>query len=323
MHKFIYLFLAAVSFELLGCASMPPAAIDAPPPITSCTFDEGYNNGKDAIPYESTCTPETEAVFLEGYSIGRKMGWTQTEIAETQKKIKCLEVEKDLKFSKTFLIHMDSSSDSPIRQRLKELDCSSDTFRTFFGIEADIRNAKEDRQRLVQKQSRIQDLKNKIVITPEKSQQHFENYVADGVDPLDVDLRWQNYITKIGGVDELAYQERARLHSELARKPPLPGNIQAGAFYGFGIGHSRQGRFKNGGLKYALIDSLVLGGILYGVSTQQRSLTIPLSLFGLSLSRLAQYSEVYDYNIDHSPAVQNLRTQISKPGLNFQLAWTW
>lgn len=324
MDRFIYFLFLITSFALLGCASMPAPAIEAPPTLAPCTFDEGYDYGKDATPYESTCTPETEAIFLQGYGIGRKMRWTQDEIKEKQKKLTCLEKEEELKFSKTmYLIRVDSTSDSPIRKELKELDCSSDTFRTFIGIQYDIQKAKEDRQRLIQKQTRIQDLKNKIVVNPERTGQHFEDYKAGGLDPLDVDLRWQTYIAKIGGVDELASEERDRLYTELASKPPLPRDIQTGALYGFGIGHSRQGRFKNGGLKYAIIDSLILGGILYGVSTHQSSLVIPLSLFGVTLSRFAQVLDVYNYNIDHSPAVQNLRTQNSAPSLSFQLAWTW
>lgn len=314
------LFLFAFFVLSSACAFNRPQVEAGPVTDGNCTFDLGYQLGQQGTAYDNSCTRETESRFLDGYRIGRKMGWVEDEIATNDKNLRCTEKEKELRFSGTWSpIVISPGSDDKVAKELSDMGCSATIMNTIWGANEKIDGYLAKRVWLEEKRKRVEDLHNKIVWSPEKTSELIEEYQASGADPLDVNLKWKDFIQKKGGMDNLDGAERMLVWKEVYKKPEMDAKAQWGAIYGFGIGHARQGRFWKDGWKWAVIDSIVAGVGAYGFATDQRGLAVPVLFFGVPFSRAFQTWGVYQHNFDHGIDLENLRTRHGRQP--FFLAW--
>lgn len=314
----LFLIILLVLFQI-GCALIP-AQTQKPSEAVVCTYAGGYSLGRDREPYDNSCSSQSEPLFLVGYSIARKVRWTEAEMSSLQKHRDCLVLEKDLKFSGTLSpIHINLGDDEDkVKKELSQRGCSSDVFRSSSGIADDI--AKDDQliSNYQKKLTALQTLNSRILNNPSGLQKHIQQYSTEmPLDAKDIGFRWNTYVEGKGGVGNLEQSEKQMLLLEVMKKPALSSDVINGAYIGFGLAQNRQNRSS---WHFVALDSAIFAGLLYAAATKNTDLGLPLLVFGVPLSRAYQFIDAYQYNLDHGIDVQNLRTDNSQRPVQISFA---
>lgn len=281
----------------------------------TCTFVQGYELGLARDPYQGTCTLESETLFLKGYAIGRKMSWVEGDLQTQTNLIDCLNEERQRKFGGTLSpVHLDIGYSE---------NCPTESLRTEKEFEPKIAEAEKLKKALIPKRLRLQKLRDRATMNPSQIDALIKDYEQSGpIDELDVNLRWKPYVASKGGTQKIDSQTRALIIPEISGQSSLPVNLVEGCAIGFGLGHSRQNRFNESGWKFAVIDSAVLLGLIYGV-TKKDSMGAMLGVLGIPVSRVFQLLDVQEYDSNNRINIENLRTQNHPEIKMFSYTWNW
>lgn len=304
-----------------GCSSIPEK-VNKQQVQTECTYYGGYSAYQNNEVYNNSCSKETEPLFLVGYRLSRKLTLMRSEIEIEKHHHDCLVLEKDLKFSRTLSPFRIEGSNDDVGKRLSEKNCSNSLFTSRTGLSDEIYKVKTTIESLNKKRNSIEDLHMKISATNPNATNLIEDYKKQfPQDEIDVDFRWKDYIEKVGGYTNLTATQRKLFQKELYKIPELKSEVINRSLIGFGLGHRYQN--QDGGLKYTLIDSLVLAGIIYGIRNKDSSIVLPLCVFAIPLARGAQFYETYNYNIQTNIESNDLRTQLNQTTNQFQVKFSF